>query len=202
MVTTSAVDTGLHRQADRRLPAERLVPAGVCAEPDRQHRAAALPQRPRAGRDEQSPRRVELELPAVRRESQHGGGDRAGAAAGGGGQHRVPRAGAGVAGGAADDPERVFNRILLAHGLRVRALVDHRVRRIRGWIARTVPCQGIAGIGLSLPAAPPETGRSALVRGRRDPDRSPSLWPSPGRVVPGSARRRAAPARCVSSRPG
>ncbi len=33
---------------------------------------------------------VELELPAVRRESQHGGGDRAGAAAGGGGQYRVP----------------------------------------------------------------------------------------------------------------
>ena len=36
------------------------------------------------------PGRVELELPAVRRESQHGGGDRAGAAAGGGGQYRVP----------------------------------------------------------------------------------------------------------------
>ena len=33
---------------------------------------------------------VEFELPAVRRESQHGGGDRAGAAAGGGGQYRVP----------------------------------------------------------------------------------------------------------------
>jgi putative CocE/NonD family hydrolase len=42
-----------------------------------------------------------LELPAVRRQSQHGGGDRAGAAAGGGGQHRVPRAGAGVARGVA-----------------------------------------------------------------------------------------------------
>src|SRR5512147_2780711 len=33
----------LHRQADRRLPAERVVPAGVRAEPDRQHRAASLP---------------------------------------------------------------------------------------------------------------------------------------------------------------
>ena len=38
---------------------------------------------------------------------EHGGGDRAGAAAGGGGQHRVPRAGAGVAGGAADHYDRV-----------------------------------------------------------------------------------------------
>src|SRR4029450_53307 len=47
------------------------------------------------------PGRVELQLPAVRREPEHGGGDRAGAAAGGGGQHRVPRAGAGVAGGGA-----------------------------------------------------------------------------------------------------
>ncbi len=124
----------LHRQADRRLPAERVVPAGLCAEPDRQHRAAPLPQRPRAGgageagraragdahalSDEQPVHagapdpagRVELELPAVRRESQHGGGDRAGAAAGGGGQHRVPRAGAGVAGGVAGRSDRALDR--------------------------------------------------------------------------------------------
>ena len=39
------------------------------------------------------PGRVELELPAIRRETEHGRGDRAGAAAGGGGRHRVPRAG-------------------------------------------------------------------------------------------------------------
>jgi len=46
-------------------------------------------------------RRVELELPAIRRESEHGGGDRTGAAARGRGQHCIPRAGAGVAGGGA-----------------------------------------------------------------------------------------------------
>jgi len=48
-VVTTAVDTDFTAKLIDVLPAECVVSAGVCAEPDRQHRAAPLPQQPRAG---------------------------------------------------------------------------------------------------------------------------------------------------------
>ena len=69
----------------------------------------ALPdEQPVHARPPHPARRLELELPALRRQPQHGRADRARAAPGRRRQHRVPRARAGVAGGAADHPDRGF----------------------------------------------------------------------------------------------
>ena len=48
-VATSAVDTDFTAKLIDVYPPSAWYPAGLCAQPDRQHRAAPLPQRPRAG---------------------------------------------------------------------------------------------------------------------------------------------------------
>ena len=184
----------LHGEARRRLSPERGLSDRVRAEPHRRHPPGALPERPEPARDDDAGgglrtqhrapshreplqgrephphRRLEQQLPALRRQPQHRGAARNAPAHGARGQHHPPRAGPPVPRGA---PARGGGSGAGACAVERRGFLQDWVGRRAEAAARPWGCR--LGRRLTDSAPPPSTRlRIAASRGRQDRARTPA----------------------------